>query len=468
MQAIQKIPFGGTIHVLGFGSIGQGVLPLLQRHFDAKAIRVITADERGAHVAKECGVPHTVQPLLKHNFREALADVKPNDFILNVTVEVSSVDMMKFSQERGALYLDTVVEPWAGYYADPDLTVSQRSNYNLRETMTALKGKGKPTCVSTHGANPGLVSHFVKQALLNIASDTGLEHDEPTDKDSWAALSQELGVKTIHVAERDTQVSDTMPKRIGEFVNTWSIDGFIDEGLQPAELGWGTHEKALPPDGHRHETGCDAAIYLNRPGMSTRVRTWTPMEGPLHGFLVTHNEAISISDYLTARDEKGNVVYRPTTHYAYHPCDDAVLSCHELAGHAWDRQATQRLMMDEISSGVDELGVLLMGHKKTSYWYGSQLSVDDARRLVPYNNATSLQVTAAALAGMAWAIKNPMEGVVEAEDMDHKLVLDVAGPYLGPVVGAYSDWTPLHNRGLLFDEEVDREDPFQFSNFRVQ
>jgi len=29
------------------------------------------------------------------------------------------------------------------------------------------------------------------------------------------------------------------------------------------------------------------------------------------------------------------VVYRPTVHYAYHPCDDAVLSVHELAGMVW-------------------------------------------------------------------------------------------------------------------------------------
>ena len=53
-------------------------------------------------------------------------------------------------------------------------------------------------------------------------------------------------MRAIHIAERDTQVQD-VPKKIGEFVNTWSIDGFIGEGCQPAELGWGTHEKELPP-----------------------------------------------------------------------------------------------------------------------------------------------------------------------------------------------------------------------------
>src|SRR5205085_694629 len=98
------------------------------------------------------------------------------------------------------------------------------------------------------------------------------------------------------IAERDTQVSDQR-KKPGEFVNTWSIDGLYGEGVQPAELGWGTHEKTLPLDGHYHGFGCDAAIYLDHAGYDTRVRSWTPLEGPYQGYLITHGEAISIADY---------------------------------------------------------------------------------------------------------------------------------------------------------------------------
>jgi homospermidine synthase len=319
----------------------------------------------------------------------------------------------------------------------------------------------------THGANPGLVSHFVKQALLDIARDLELDVVVPTDRAGWAALAQRLGVKVVHIAERDTQVADARPKEVGEFVNTWSIDGFVGEGCQPAELGWGTHEKALPPDGRRHEFGCDAAIYLMRPGASTRVRTWTPLEGPFHGFLITHNESISIADYYTVRDAAGAVVYRPTAHYAYHPCDDAVLSVHEVAGKNWQMQPRKRLMMEEITRGTDELGVLLAGHAKGAYWYGSRLTIAEARRAAPHNNATSLQVTAAVLAGLVWALENPRAGVVEADELDHARILEICAPYLGEVVGVYSDWTPLLDRGVLFPEALDTEDPWQFSNIRV-
>jgi homospermidine synthase len=270
----------------------------------------------------------------------------------------------------------------------------------------------------------------------------------------------------IHIAERDTQLSERA-KRPGEFVNTWSIDGFAGEGRQPAELGWGTHERTLPSDGRRHDFGNGAAIYLLRPGASTRVRTWTPLEGPFHGFLITHNEAISIADYYTKTEGNGTVRYRPTVHYAYHPCDDAVLSVHELAGKNWQLQPEQRLMMDEITGGIDELGVLLMGHARNAYWYGSRLSIDQARGLVKYNNATSLQVTAAVLGGIVWVIENPRVGIVEADDIDHTRVLEMALPYLGEMAGVYSDWTPLVSRGVLFPEDVDSSCPWQFGNFRV-
>ena len=119
----------------------------------------------------------------------------------------------------------------------------------------------------------------------------------------WGELAQALGIRTIHVAERDTQVS-SRPKRLNEFVNTWSVDGFVSEGGQPAELGWGTHEHNFPRDGKRHEKGSGAAIYLSQPGVATRVRTWTPKAGPFHGFLITHSEAIGIADYYTLLERR--------------------------------------------------------------------------------------------------------------------------------------------------------------------
>ena len=469
-QHVVHAELAGRLVMVGCGSIGQAVLPLILRHLDVapERITIVTADGRGREEAGSYGIRFLEQALTRENYRSVLAPlVAAGDFLLNLSVDVSSTAIVRFAHERGALYLDTVVEPWGGVYLDRSLSPSARSNYALREEMLALRRElgGGATAVSAQGANPGLVSQFAKEAALIVARDTGLRHDQPTDRQGWARLFRDLGIKAIHVAERDTQVS-SRPKRPGEFVNTWSIDGFVSEGCQPAELGWGTHERHFPQTGARHEFGCDAAIFLNQPGAGTRVRTWTPNYGPFHGFLVTHNESISIADYLTLR-EGDAVRYRPTVHYAYHPCDDAVISVHEMAGRGWRQQPEQRLLMDEITSGMDELGVLLMGHRKGAFWYGSQLTIEQARELAPYNSATSLQVAAGVLGGMVWAIEQPEAGIVEADELDYRRVLEVARPYLGPMVGAYTDWSPLDDRGVLFPEDIDPSDPWQFKNILV-
>ena len=245
-----------------------------------------------------------------------------------------------------------------------------------------------------------------------------------------------------------------------------AVDGFVSEGSQPAELGWGTHERHFPRDGRQHDFGRKSAIFLTQPGCATRVRTWTPRAQAFHGFLITHGESISISDFLTVRQNE-RAIYRPTVHYAYHPSDNAVLSVHEFCGRNYHLQEEKRIMMGDITTGIDELGVLLAGHAKNAYWYGSQLSIDEARSLAPFNSATSLQVTVAALSGMIWAIENPAKGIVEPDDLDFRRNLEICMPYLGPVVGKYTDWTPLFDRGRLFPEDLDEGDPWQFKNIRV-
>jgi homospermidine synthase len=464
------VRFPGKIIMVGFGSIGQGILPLILRHVGVGAdrISIVTADESGRAEADAFGVRYLVKPLDRGNYREVLEPLlAKGDFLLNLSVDVSSIALIQLCHERGALYLDTCIEPWPGGYTDPSISMARRTNYALREEALKLRTpKGQlPTAVLTHGANPGLVSHFVKQALLDIARDTGVHVQQPGSREHWAQLAKTLGVKVVHIAERDSQITD-VPKRMNEFVNTWSVDGFVSEGAQPAELGWGSHERNFPADGNRFDFGPGCAIYLSRPGASTRVRTWTPKAGHFHGFLITHGESISIADYLTVR-EGSDVSYRPTVHYSYHPSDAAVNSVHEFAGRNWVLQDHKRILNKEIIGGIDELGVLLAGHAKNAYWYGSQLSIEEARKLCPYNSATSLQVTVAALAGMILAMESPDLGVVEPDELDYRRALEICRPYLGPVTGSYTDWTPLHQRGQLFPEDLDRGDPWQFKNVRV-
>ena len=402
----------GPVVLIGFGSIGQGTLPLIERHFTYDPHRVHVIDpsdehrtfleQRGVHFIHHGVTPENCRALLSQLFHEG------QGFCVNLSVDTSSLDLMRLTRELGVLYIDTVVEPWAGHYFDLSLDPADRTNYALREAVRAEKraSPGGPTAVSCCGANPGMVSWLLKEALLRLAADTGKQVEAPRDRPGWARLMQGLGVKGVHIAERDTQ-SGRDAKPIGTFVNTWSVEGFISESFQPAELGWGTHERWFPPNGHRQARGCKAAIYLDTPGILTKVHTWTPAAGPQYGYLVTHNEAVSIADYYTI-GEGDEPDYRPTCHYAYHPCDQAVLSLHETLGSGRVQEiASRSSTRTRFSGATTSSGCCSTATRSNALWYGSRLSIQETRALAPFQNATGLQVTSAVIAGMAWALSQP-------------------------------------------------------------
>ena len=467
----------GPVVMIGFGSIGRGTLPLIDRHieFDRGRAVVIEPDDRERSIVEGYGLTFVQDSITVDNYRDLLTPLLTagtgQGFCVNLSVDTSSLDVLRLCRELGVLYIDTVVEPWPGFYYDTATDNATRTNQALRSTAVEERrnSPGGTTAVSCCGANPGMVSWFVKEALVSLASDLGIDTATPAagDRAGWAAFMREVGVTGIHIAERDTQRA-VAPKPIDVFWNTWSVDGFISEGMQPAELGWGTHERWMPANARTPDDPAAPGIFLEQPGAETRVRTWCPSHGEQYGFLVTHNEALSIPDFFTVRSEAGEVEYRPTCHYAYHPCNDAVLSFHELFGAAGRWPSGQHVLdEDEIVDGRDELGVLLYGHARNAYWYGSQLTIEEARALAPHQNATGMQVTSAVLAGIVWALENPLAGIVETDDMDHQRCLEVQRPYLGNVVGVYTDWTPLAGRPGLFADDIDTDDPWQFRNVLV-
>jgi homospermidine synthase len=343
----------------------------------------------------------------------------------------------------------------------------------LRKLTNTWGGKGA-TAIVEHGANPGLVSHLTKKALFDIATKAikggkdGAGVKEAYESENFPSLAHKLGVKVIHIAERDTQITDK-PKQVNEFVNTWSVEGFYEEGIAPAELGWGTHEKTLPINAYQHPDGPKNQICIAQPGAKTWVRSWVPnMETT--GMVIRHGEAFTISDHLTVWD-KEKAVYRPTVHYAYCPTDAAVASMHELEMRQWELTTNQRIMNEEIIDGDDRLGVLLMGHAYKSWWTGSLLNIHDSRKLIPKQSATTVQVASAVYAAVAWAMANPNAGYRVPDDLPWREVLAFAEKYWGGYHSAAADWDPLMHRNDLYkgwnNRKYDESDPWQFSNFLV-
>jgi len=502
-QNKKRTPFDGRILMLGCGSVGRCTLPLVRRHLDMPAERITVLDFEDVRPRIEeslkAGVIFKQARLTPHNYRVLLGElVGRGDIIIDLSWNVETFDLLAWCAEHDVRYINTSLEEWDPYGDIENKSPYERSLYSRQMRIRALKSRlnshGTPstTAIMDHGANPGLVSHFTKRALVEIAT-TMLENGLPAatgvgkaafetlvadaerqDEGAFARLSQATGTKVIHISERDTQVS-SRPKTTNEFVNTWSIEGFFEEGTAPAELGWGTHERRLPRHAHTPIGGPGNQIFLAQPGIRTFVHSWVPAGGPIIGMVVRHAESFTISDYLTVWEDtpEGRVpVYRPTVHYAYMPCDNAILSLYELTMRNFELQPKLRIMADEITGGMDELGVLLMGHGLTGWWTGAQLDIHETRQLVPGQNATTLQVAASVLGGLVYMIHHPRKGILVPDELPYREILDVAGPYLGPCPSAQTNWTPLEGRSRLFSKwgtpPVDQADLWQFASFTVE
>jgi homospermidine synthase len=475
---------------LGCGSVTQAVLPLLLRDVKvpASSITILDFVDNRHRIANElqAGVTYKELKITPENLSDVLAaHVGSGDMLIDLAWNIDAPTILTWCHNNNVRYLNTSVEVWNPYEDMASTHPLDRTLYVRHQELARMirewGGNSGPTAVLEHGANPGMVSHFVKLALRElsqkilsdgIAGDRKAGLEEALANDQFNMLAMLTGTKVIHISERDTQIS-TQPKEPNEFVNTWSVEGFYEEGIAPAELGWGTHERTLPKNGYAHTTdGPRNQICIAQPGMETWVRSTVP-SGEIHGMVIRHGEAYTMCEHLSVYDDKGNAIYRPTVHYAYCPTDAAIASVHELRWHNWEMQPKQRIMNNEIHSGRDELGVLLMGHDYKSWWTGSQLSIDEARAILPGQSATTLQVASSVMSAIMWMFDEPERGVCVPDDLPWETLLATARPYLGTMFSGPIDWDPLSTRVPVFpgfsDEgaRLDPSDPWQFCNFLV-
>ncbi|MBU4311880.1 MAG: saccharopine dehydrogenase NADP-binding domain-containing protein [Candidatus Omnitrophica bacterium] len=479
--------FNGKLLIIGCGSVSQCAIPIVLQLIDMppKNITIMDFVDNRARVkdSLDKGVNYVMDRVTEQNYAQLLSKyVGPGDMIIDLAWNIECITIVQWCQDNQVLYVNTSVEEWNPYKDmernDPTKYTLYSRHMELRQKITGWHDKNTISAIVDHGANPGLVSHFTKYALIGISEKILKEKsNDPRKKElekylsekNFARLAQLTGVKIIHISERDTQITDK-PKEINEFVNTWSIEGFFEEGVAPAELGWGTHEYLVPKNAFFHKIGPQNQICLTSIGMKTWVRSWVPC-GEITGMVIRHGEAFSISDRLTVWDD-GRAVYRPTVHYAYCPSNAAINSLHELEMRQFHLQEKQRIMNDEIIDGRDELGVLLMGHDFNSWWCGSLLDIHSSRKLVPHQQATTMQVAVSVVAAAMWMIQNPKRGFLLPDDIDHEFILKTSMPYIKPFISEAVDWTPLKNLNTKFTKfDVSRpkdEDVWQFASFLVE
>lgn len=279
--------------IIGRGSVSQCALPLFIEFFlrtnRIRSILIIDAVHRTWPIENH-RIQCRVEKIDKNNFRQILSEhLSIGDVLVDLAVNLETRDLLEWCHEHRVNFLNTSVELWNPFALEEKNDPRLLTLYHRQMEIVRMKFEQKwtdrsPTAVLDHGCNPGLVSHFVKRALNDMARFVLREKRDilsfeqeksirqAIDEKDFPRLAFLLDIKTIHISERDTQIS-RIPKNVNEFVNTWSIDGLVEEAVAPAEIGWGTHEKQIPDGALFHDpfSGPCNQICLKTRGMNTWV-----------------------------------------------------------------------------------------------------------------------------------------------------------------------------------------------------
>ena len=208
--------FTGPIVMIGFGSIGRGVLPLLERHigFDRSKFVVIDPVDTDRILLDERKIRFEKIAITRDNYRQVLTPLLTGGpgrgMIINLSVDTSSADLIDFCKDIDAFYIDTVVEPWPGLYTNRNRSISERSNYALREGLLDLRRR-RPAAGADRPARA------VERARLELAGEqpvplvrsrqpqpAGLLAREAETSVVWCVADQHHGAvaKPLRVLER--------------------------------------------------------------------------------------------------------------------------------------------------------------------------------------------------------------------------------------------------------------------------
>uniref|UniRef100_A0A6C0HV74 Saccharopine dehydrogenase NADP binding domain-containing protein n=1 Tax=viral metagenome TaxID=1070528 RepID=A0A6C0HV74_9ZZZZ len=454
LQNFPKYDFGSShLWLLGQGAIGTGLLYMILKLFKIN-LEQITVIDMPTKVKPKEQLIKDVNDIVKivrgttdnkiniislninqRNYKKIFKTLSKNDLIIDCVYCVSTLELLKLCQEVGCVYVNSCVEIWD--YKDIDSAY----DYTIHAKVQELKEyessvSSKFTAMTGIGCNPGMVSVWAQLAIEKINKYYG---------NKIMKTAEELGIRTVHISEIDTQRCN-VPKKINEYCNTWgsTMEPLYEEALAPLEMSFGTHEDIPKRNLTAYEKD-KSVIILDRLALNTFAQSYTPLYGNFIGMLIRHEENITIGDKLsTFKEIKGQRVktYAPSVYYVYRPSNDTMASLAELRDRNYEYQDNWRFLTNEIIDGRDELGLTFFLKNGDIFWIGSLLDIHEAREVYGNNfshkmNATSVQVVGGYLSGIMHMMdlhKLGKYGLYTAEDLPYRDIYNKMKPFYGDFV----------------------------------
>lgn len=455
------LKFEGKIVQFGFGAVGKSFYEKLSKEikFNENNYFVITREKSEFQAFVNLGGLVTnfiVSDINKDNFKLVFEKLlSSGDLLIDFADTVGTKDICDWCASNNIMYLNTGEADW------PDNWYSIFNENLLKKELMEKYNNISHPIVLQHGNNPGLVSHFVKEAIKYIVTTQhkkNKEYKRLLKENKFNELAYKLGVKMIHVNDIDLQEVNS-DYNDDTLYSTWCIDSFFFEMLSEATMNIGTHEHI------DYEEECNLCnrelgfLEFKTLASEKKCRTYYP-NGYFEGFMVPHEETITIANGLEVKDND-NVIYRPSVMFLYSPCRYAreymknakvnsypipdlnkPLDCETLEetiirGYKYPKKA-EIIYKENIKSGCEYVGILLIGDDFKPVWVGNRVETNflykDKKSY--WQTPTITPVAMSALAGVCWMIKNKDKGGIYFPDdiKDYKYIIKLAEKYISKTI----------------------------------
>lgn len=427
--------------MVGCGSSGQGLLELWQilpnnKLKDMDIIIVEPKEIPNELLNKYKKIQHLLGSITKENMNKIFDNfVDKNTIVINVSVDVDSLLLMKNSKLKKALYIDSSIED---YEEDlkKDKPIEHKTLYyrgiQTEKQLKKIKLHNSKTILHSHAMNPGLISSFVLYWIDWFVQHNGdSKMKKHLKNQEFGILAKQIGIDTIHISEMDTQIT-SIKYDPNIFYSTWSANGFQEEARD--------HVQIVGTDNlHKQKLGLIKSkikphtFYMEDRGMNVEHDSYI-LNNKLElvkykGMMIPHYEPFSLSEYLSHGD------YCPNIYYVYKPCDIASKSLEKLRENNYQIMKGYVLRGYNITSGYDAVGATIYLTNGNMYWCGSILDINQTKTFgLKYTGPTCLQVVISMTRAIEYLLSHQKNGLITTEEIPYKYMIENCKKYLGQFI----------------------------------
>jgi homospermidine synthase len=423
---------------IGCGMVATALLEVfnMEKAFYDKTFLIIEPEEIKIDLLEGREYEHIKEYVTEENHKSLLKHISDKTLIIDLSVELDSLMIIKYAKKKGALYINTSVENWESFTENNGLSnnyedFKNNTLYHRELEVDNLLKHTQKTRLVNMGMNPGGINEYAKLGLKEYAKTRG----KRLLKGNYAKLGHDLGLKKIVIAEYDSQETDIQPKP-DTFYNTWSplgaqsefadyvmvslnnddLEKLEDIIIKPTDGDANTHIRFIA---ERGMDIIDSSVCLDIDGKPFKYDD---------GMLIPHAEIISMSNFFSFNGDA------PTIFYCYRPSNITIHSTNKLRDNNYIPLEFYYGLenKDIVNNGFDSIGALMCFENGDRFWAGTVQYQDEIVKMgFKYAQATTVQVAGWIYAAIEYMLKYPNIGHHEPETLHSKELFKIAKKYQG-------------------------------------